>query len=158
MKKVLFEDGFKRFNIGEVVEEFRKFWKEYPLVPYCLIVASDSQPHKTYVQYATSVILHRIGKGGTFFVKREKKAGNPGMHSRIWEEAQRSVLMAQLILPALQEAIGKDGTVEIHVDTSPKGKTRSMIRAITGYIEAEGFTARVKPNAPGVRVADRFSK
>lgn len=154
----LFLDGEKHLSFVDAVDVLAAFYNESPDDTYCLIVATDSQPHRQYSVFATSIILHRVGKGATFVVKRDKVAGKMHMRPRIWEEARRSIEMAHKFVEWLEPRISKNNNVEIHIDTSPKGKTRDMIRALVGFVESQGFTARVKPDAPGVRVADRFSK
>lgn len=158
METGLFIDGEKHICFVDAVDALAAFYNEFPEDAYCLIVATDSQPHKQYSVFATSIILHRVGKGATFVVKRDKVMRKMHMRSRIWEEAKRSIEMAHKFIEWLDPRIGKNNNVEIHIDTSPAGKTRDMIRALTGFVEAQGFTARVKPDAPGVKVADRFSK
>ncbi len=154
----LFLDGEKHLCFVDAVDALAVFYNESPEDSYCLIVATDSQPHRQYSIFATSVILHRVGKGATFLVKKDKVNGKMHMRARIWEEAKRSIEMAQEFVEWFESRVGKNNNVEIHIDTSPAGKTRDMIRALTGFVESQGFTARVKPDAPGVRVADRFTK
>lgn len=158
MNTGLFQDGEKHLSFVEAVDSLAVFYNKSPDDQYRLIVATDSQPHRQYSVFATSIILYRVGKGATFLIKKDEVMGKMSMRARIWEEAKRSIEMAHKFVEWLEGRIGKNNNVEIHIDTSLRDETRDMIRSLQAWVTAAGFDAKVKPNAPGVKVADRFTK
>ncbi|MBI4127802.1 MAG: ribonuclease H-like YkuK family protein [Parcubacteria group bacterium] len=143
-------------SLREVVEEVMAYLDESPDDRFILIVGSDSQNH-VGTDYVTAIVAHHVGRGGRYFWTRQHDEKNLPLRQRIYQEATRSMELAQELVKLLGErAIAHN--VEIHVDVGQNGPTREMIREVVGMIRGSGFAVKVKPEAYGAFVvADRYT-
>lgn len=133
-----------------------------PQSKYRIVIGSDSQPkNDDNFDFITAIVIHRVGKGGIYFFKREVKKGYRDLkylRRRIYEEATLSLTTADTFL----EVVKNDGItkfdVEIHVDIGNFGETREMINEIVGMIRGSGFIVKTKPDSfAATKVADRHT-
>ncbi len=149
----------------EVIREIINYMSEKPDKFYDIIVGCDScsgeDPH-----FPIALVILRVGEGGRFFLKKiaykERKFYN--WKERILEEVLLSCRMALY----LKENFDKKITEEkqrffyqfryIHADVGENGKTKDMIKEVTGLIKGNGFEPKIKPDSfVASSVADRFS-
>lgn len=146
-------------ELPEVREKILAFLSEDPEGKYQLVVGTDSQPHNgAGVDFVTAIVVHRVGHGGIYFWKRIVNKKHYVLRQRMYEEATRSLEMAETVLALLH----KDGVtrydVEIHVDIGSIGDTREMIGEIVGMIRGSGYRVKTKPESYGAsKVADRYT-
>ena len=148
-----------RLTFKEVIYRLGAFMLQKPDQPYTIIIGTDSQKYSSRVSFVSAIIVHREGGGAIYFWDKEvlfKKYF--ALEPRMFEEATRSINLAQKFLEEFKiEGITRFD-VEIHVDIGSKGKTRELIRAVTGMIEGSGFAVKTKPQAFGAAsVADRHT-
>lgn len=125
---------------------------------FALTVGTDSQSFKRTSKVVTVIALHHIGKGGIFFYSVERKAKFRDLRTKIYDETLRSLDLSKELLHFLFEA-KIDLEIIVHVDIGMKGRTRDMIQEIVGYVTAEGFACKVKPDSnTASRIADMISK
>jgi len=125
---------------------------------YRVVIGSDSQVHNhDDVDFVSAVIVHRIGSGGIYFWQRERISKPYALRERIYEEATRSMALAEEFLQAFKERV-LEYDLEIHVDVGRLGETRAMINEVVGMIRGSGFEVKIKPEAYGAQsVADRYT-
>ena len=124
---------------------------------YAIEVGTDSQTGSV-TKFVTAVVVHRRGKGGIFFYFPLICKKMPQLRDRIYMETGLSISCA---VGLLESFLDNDTMYDIviHCDIGPNGKTRELIREITGYVTASGFDCKVKPEGTAAcTVADRFSK
>lgn len=143
-------------------EAFNKIAEEIQLNKddeYVISVGTDSQ---TYAQMkiVTVIAIHRVGKGGKFFYYTEYLDRPNSVRDKLYIETQKSLDISKELTEFLYNR-GLDFNIIIHVDMgdSKKGKTYELINEIMGWITAEGFVGKYKPDSnTASEIADRLSK
>ena len=156
----------KRFNspthgqlgFAEVVKKIAEYMEEVPDRKYRVVIGTDSQVHnREEADFVSALIVHRVGSGGIYFWTREKRKKPYALRERIYEEATRSMGLAEEFLQAFKEQV-LEYDLEIHVDVGRLGETRAMINEVVGMIRGSGFEVKIKPEAYGAQtVADRYT-
>lgn len=149
---------------SDMVSEVASFVDEEPSSFYSLVIGTDSQEKSANgaaeVDYVTAIVIHRKGKGGRYFWKKEKVNGKaPHLRDKIYTETLMSLGVAKDIVPELRRLISPAKyDLEIHIDVGPLGPTREMIREVVGIVSGNGFTAKTKPESWGAStVADKHA-
>ena len=125
-----------------------------------IMVGTDSQPKPASrsVTFVTAIIVHRVGKGGRYYVHREQHHHLYALRQRMMTEAAYSLQIGGL----LSEQLGrtkKSWPIEVHLDIGEKGATKQVVREIVAWITQSGYEAKIKPDAYGAsKVADRYTK
>lgn len=170
MEKVL--DGYffnptkGNLKIKKVIEELFNYISEKPEKFYDIIVGCDSssgqEPH-----FPLAVVILRVGEGGRFFLKKNTYKGRKFFNwkTRILEEVLLSCQLALYLRENFEKKI-EDSKQEnihyqfryIHADVGENGKTKDMIKEVTGLIKGNGFEPKIKPESfAASTVADRYS-
>ena len=124
---------------------------------YTIEVGTDSQTSDV-TKYVTAIVVHKRGRGGIFFYFTLACKRMPHLRDRIYMETSLSIGCAVELLESFLDC-GMMYDISIHCDVGPNGRTRELIREITGYVTASGFDCKVKPEGTtACMVADRFSK
>ena len=150
-------------TIPQVVSEVASFVGEDPARLYRLVIGTDSQTRringKSEIDYVTAIVVHRQGRGGRYFWKKEKVFQKPILRDKIYTETVMSLGIAQDIVPLLRKEISAAKyDLEIHIDVGPLGPTRDMIKEVVGMVNGNGFTAKTKPESWGASsVADKHT-
>ncbi len=150
-------------KIEGVIKELFNYISEKPEKFYDIIVGCDSssgeEPH-----FPVAVVILRVGEGGRFFLRKikykERKFHN--WKTRILEEVFLSCQLALFLREKLeQQILGNNFPYQfryIHADIGENGKTKDMIKEVTGLIRGNGFEPKIKPESfVASTVADRFS-
>lgn len=168
----MLKDGNVQFNsptkgvvsISDIVSEIVSFVEEEPSRFYRLVIGTDSQTRKidgnSEVDFVTAIVVHRIGRGGRYFWRKEKRNGNPPiLRDKIYTETLMSLEVAQSLVPEIRKLVSPAKyDLEIHIDVGPLGPTREMIREVVGMVNGNGFVARTKPDSWGAStVADKHT-
>jgi len=110
------------------------------------------------------VVVLRVGEGGRFFLKKIAYKGRKfyNYKQRILEEVFLSCQMAIYLKENFEKKIeNKNFRYQfryIHADVGENGKTKDMIKEVTGLIKGNGFEPKIKPESfVASTVADRFS-
>ncbi len=162
----------------KVADELINYICEKPEKFYDIIVGCDSssgeEPH-----FPLAVVILRVGEGGRFFLKKIAYKGRKfyNYKQRILEEVFLSCQAASYLKKELEKKI-KNKTLRepdeavfgnkkeklhyqfryIHADVGSNGKTKDMIKEVTGLIKGNGFEPKIKPESfAASSVADRFS-
>lgn len=148
----------------ELVLEIADFMRADRQAYYKLVVGSDSQGKKEngerVVDFVTAVVIHRLGKGGRYFWKKERRTKIGSLRDKIYLETVLSLETAQKLVPKLKTALVNLAPydLEIHIDVGEVGPTREMIKEVVGMVTGSGFVAKTKPESYGAYVvADKHT-
>ncbi|MFC1710321.1 ribonuclease H-like YkuK family protein [Patescibacteria group bacterium] len=147
----------------EMIGEIAGFIDEEPTEFYRVVIGTDSQTRsnngKTQVDYVTAIIVHRKGRGGKYYWRKEKKYKVPVLREKIYTETQMSLELAQEIVPEIRRVVSPAKyDLQIHIDVGALGPTREMIKEVVGMVNGNGFTAKTKPESWGASsVADKHA-
>jgi len=145
-------------DFAEVVQKITSYMEEVPDQKYRVVIGTDSQMHnQKEADFVSALIVHRVGSGGIYFWTREKVERPYALRERIYDEATRSMALAERFLHSFKEKV-LEYDLEIHVDVGRLGETRQMINEVVGMIRGSGFKVKIKPEAYGAAtVADRYT-
>ena len=153
-----------KLNLDQFVGEVVIFMAEDRKADYKLIIGSDSHTRGENgvrtIDFVTAIVIHRIGKGGRYFWHKVRKEKIFSLREKIYEETTLSLMMAEIIVPILKEAIIglAPYELEIHIDVGEGGPTREMIKEVVGMVTGSGYIAKTKPESYGAYVvADKHT-
>jgi hypothetical protein len=167
MDKILqghfFNPTVGNLSLDDAIREVFRYIAEKPDKFYEIIVGCDSssseEPH-----FPLAIVVLRVGEGGRFFLKKisykDRKFYNYKV--RILEEVFLSCQLA-IYLKEIFDKKKKESNYNfqfryIHADVGENGKTKDMVREVTGLIKGNGFEPKIKPfSFAASNVADRFS-
>ncbi len=152
-------------KISQVIGEILSYMAEKPEKFYDIIVGCDSssgeEPH-----FPVAVVILRVGEGGRFFLKKVSYKNRKfcNWKTRILEEVLLSCQLALYLRENLekksQEVSNKNSYQfrYIHADVGENGRTKDMIKEVTGLILGNGFEPKIKPESfVASTVADRYA-
>jgi predicted RNase H-related nuclease YkuK (DUF458 family) len=150
---------------NQVVGEILAYINEKPERFYDIIVGCDSssgeEPH-----FPVAVVVLRVGEGGRFFLKKigYKNRKFYNWKTRILEEVflscQLALHLKEIFEGRIKELVNSSNYQfrYIHADIGENGKTKDMIKEVTGLIRGNGFEPKIKPESfVASTVADRYS-
>lgn len=141
-----------------IIEKIAGFIKADTNFRYKVIVGTDSETHNRHGDFVTAIIVHRIGKGGIYFWRRNLLLNVVSIADRIAKETQLSIELAWKLRDTFQYNGLSGYEPEIHLDVGENGVTRDMIRWVTGMVLGSGLHYKIKPEAYGAsKVADRHT-
>lgn len=154
----------RKLSLDEVAKDIYNYVCEDTSHTYNIFTGADSQREKGKTCYVTVISITREGCGGKNYIWKEVVKEKIQMRQRIWNEATRAVTSFTQ-LNKLLEDLGIDYTDvlvesdQVHADVGFNGQSRELINEITGYIEAYGFKAVIKPDAFVAQcIANKFTK
>ena len=156
-------------SLQQVIAEIFGYMQEMPEYKYEVIVGCDS-PSSDKPFFPIDIVILRTGFGGRFFLKKMQYPDNylkrfanvpTNWKMRILQEVYLSCELA-LSLKEVLETENKLGLKYdfqyIHADVGEKGKTKEMVKEVTGLIRSNGFEPGIKPNSfVASVVADRYT-
>ena len=107
--------------------------------------------------FVSAVMVHRVGKAGRYFWKKNTGIRTFDRHDRILKEAYFSLDIAHRLVAELRDKLnGHLYDFEIHLDIGQNGPTKELIQELVGMITGNGFKAKIKPESyAATSVADR---
>lgn len=148
-------------GMENVIAELAAYIQEDPSSHYRIAVGSDGEGSGTVV-FPVAITIHRVGRGGRFFVTRVRKDNINTLYQKIHTEAWLACEMGMELRKRAAElpegaAILRQN-IEIHIDVGEGGPTREMIKEVVGMARGLGFEVFIKPESPAAScVADKFS-
>ena len=149
-------------DFSQVVNDIVEFMTEDDGSKYAVVVGTDSEGLAQVkgvpgiADFVSVITVHRIGKHGRYFWKKNKGIKTFDRHDRMLKEASFSLELAQRVTDELRPKLG--GLLynfEIHLDIGYNGPTKAFIQEIVGMVTGSGFTARIKPESYAAnKVAD----
>lgn len=146
-------------SLGAVMEQVSLFIRKHPDKQYRIIIGTDSAPRQP-VQFVSAITIWRIGNGAIHFWTRSPKVRTASLRERIYQEAMRSITLAQEVRSQLKDILGEEifWDDQIHIDVGHNGPTREFVDSVVGMVKGYGFEAVTKPYSFGASsVADRHT-
>ena len=159
-------------SFQEVIKDIKEYIAADPAFFYDIIVGCDS-PSSDKPFFPIAIVVLRKGAGGRFFLKKMtypesylKRFVNVSTNwkQRILQEVYLSCELALILRETLEKEFGKsrpDFKYEfayIHADVGEHGKTKEMVKEVTGLIKGHGFEPMIKPLSFAASVvADRYT-
>ncbi len=159
-------------SFEQVIAEIRQYITEKPAFLYDIVVGCDS-PSTDKPFFPIAIVVLRKGQGGRFFLKKMHYAENylkrfrdipNNWKQRILQEVYLSCELALTLRETLEKQFGvaREGFnyqfAHIHADIGEYGKTKEMVREVTGLIKGHGFEPQIKPFSFAASVvADRYT-
>lgn len=164
LKGSFFNPTKGKLSSQEVIEEILSYIKERPEMFYDVIVGCDSSSEES-PNFPLVVAVLRKGEGGRFFLKKIKYSQDfnkkfINWRNRILQEVLLSCDLALYLKGSFLEKFNNSNCQfkYIHADISENGKTKDMVKELTGLIRGNGFEPKIKPEAYVASVvADRYS-
>jgi len=142
----------------EIIEKIALFIKADSNFKYKVIVGTDSESRNKQGDFVTAIVVHRIGKGGIYFWRRQLLPNMVAIADRIAKETQLSIELAWRLRDTFQHNGLSGYEPEVHLDVGEGGVTRDMIRWVTGMVLGSGLQYKIKPEAfAATKVADKHT-
>jgi predicted RNase H-related nuclease YkuK (DUF458 family) len=106
-------------------------------------IGTDSIQKGKDTKFITVIIAYTRGRGGAMLFSKAIEPRINSMRERLSKEVWKSVDLAMNLI----DYLGQD--VKIHVDCSlgAKNKSSQYAKELAGLVEAQGFTALLKPDS-----------
>lgn len=159
-------------DFTRVIKEIFDYISADPGFFYDVVVGCDS-PSSDKPFFPIAIVVLRKGQGGRFFLKKMHYSDNylkrftgvsTNWKQRILQEVYLSCELALTLRETLEKEFGQARQgfnyqfAHIHADVGEQGKTKEMVKEVTGLIKANGFEPRIKPFSFAASVvADRFT-
>jgi len=160
---------FKKVD-GTLVENIEKYVKNWTKDnPHGqVIIGCDSQVHGRRIKYSIAVVMHHIDRMGTghgahvliadSWEKRMAKSPLEEMPSKLWKEAEFTLMAAQMVDGA-DEIFKKRMVLHLDYSDNAKDKSNIMFASGIGYLTGMGYHAEGKPHAyVATHTADAFCR
>ncbi|QNO14892.1 ribonuclease H-like YkuK family protein [Alkalicella caledoniensis] len=156
---MIFEDPKgNKVEIKSIRNHISKLIGQYPEDFFKIIIGTDSQQKGNKLTFVTVIVIYRIGKGGTYYLRTQKRLEPVPLREKIYIETKMSLDTADTLKTNSMEGYVK-GNLEIHVDVGQNGETKILIKEIIKYMEDRGYKILIKPNSfAASKVADRHTK
>lgn len=152
-----------KLTLTQVLAEIAGFTNEDKQASYRVVIGTDSQAKRingeAEIDFVSAVVVHRIGRGGRYFLTRQKQKRAYVLREKIYTETMLSLQLAERLVPELRRNIPASiYDLEIHIDVGPIGPTREMIKEVVGMVTGSGYTAKTKPESYGASsIADKHT-
>lgn len=159
-------------DFSEVIKEIYHYISAQPEFFYDIVVGCDS-PSSDKPFFPIAIVVLRTGAGGRFFLKKMHYPDNylkrfmnvtTNWKNRILQEVYLSCELALTLRETLEKEFGASRQgfnyqfAYIHADVGEQGKTKEMVKEVTGLIKSNGFEPRIKPFSFAASVvADRYT-
>ena len=112
--------------------------------PECQVhVGCDSQNYSNVTVYATTVVIRFPRRGAHVLYYKEKLPRINDMWTRLWNEVERSVEIAQFIENECEVSVHQ---VDMDFNEDPSFPSNKLLTAARGYVQSLGFMGKAKPN------------
>lgn len=155
-----------------VIKEIFEYISAEPGFFYDIVVGCDS-PSIDKPFFPIAIVVLRKGQGGRFFLKKMQYPDaylkrftdvKRNWKQRILQEVYLSCELALELRETLEREFGAARAgfnyqfAYIHADVGEHGKTKEMVREVTGLIKGHGFEPKIKPFSFAASVvADRYT-
>ena len=157
---------YGELSIEEIPEKIKEYYernKHYD-TPISIVIGTDSQ-NFNYTKEVSVIAILTEGHGGIFFYNIRSRDRIVDVRQKLHTETQDSLTIADMLLNKFEtkeyEEIFLNTTFTIHIDagTNEKGKTKSLIPELCGWVKALGFDVKIKPDSYAASsIADKLSK
>ncbi|MER3406834.1 MAG: hypothetical protein C4278_00150 [Patescibacteria group bacterium] len=146
----------KNLSKNDLILEIEKFILEDNNFDYKILVGTDSEVIDKKIEFISVIVIHRVGKGGRFFWKKQWKNKPLALYDRLWQEALISLNISQELLKELTRK-NLSFYFEIHLDLGNNGRSSSTLKEIINLVKGYGFSVKIKPESYAAsKVADKL--
>ncbi len=172
LKGQFFSPTKGNLEFANVIKEIFDYISAGPEFFYDIVVGCDS-PSTDKPFFPIAVVVLRKGQGGRFFLKKMHYPDNylkrftnvrTNWKQRILQEVYLSCELALTLRETLEKEFGAARAgfnyqfAYIHADIGEHGKTKEMVKEVTGLIKGHGFEPMIKPMSFAASVvADRYT-
>ena len=107
-----------------------------------VLVGSDSQNRSDHTIYTTTVVLRFHRNGAHVLYRREKQKRIRDLWTRLWGEVERSLDVAHALS---REGGVRVSRIDMDINSDPRFASQKLHTTAVGYIRAQGYEARTKP-------------
>jgi len=107
-----------------------------------VLVGSDSQNRSQHTIYTTTVVLRYYRNGAHVLYRREKQQRIRDLWTRLWGEVERSLDVAHALS---REGGVRVSRIDMDINSDPRFASHKLHTTAVGYIRAQGYEARTKP-------------
>jgi len=155
-------------EFSEVIKDINSYIAAQPEFFYDIVVGCDS-PSSDKPFFPIAIVVLRKGAGGRFFLKKMHYSDNflkrfvnvpTSWKQRILQEVYLSCELALSLKEVLSKELNGSNYqfAYIHADVGEHGKTKEMVKEVTGLIKGSGFEPMIKPYSFAASVvADRYT-
>lgn len=121
-----------------------------------ICIGTDSQEHKTSIEFATVIVFLRERSGGFMLIENTRTEDKISIKERMIREVAKSIDIAYQLCDIIDRY---EIELEVHADinTDPKFKSNTALSEAMGYILSMGYVFKAKPEAfASSSCADRF--
>ena len=157
---------YGKLELNQIPEKLNIFYEDKKKYgePIEITIGTDSQNKDGATKIVSVISIICKGHGGIFFhhVVYHKLIDN--VRDKLETETDLSIKVAQSLIAQLEteyKTLFKSCPISIHIDAgnSPKGRTKDLIQALTGWVHGMGYNYEVKPKSYAASsIADRLSK
>ncbi|MBI1183539.1 hypothetical protein GC194_04675 [bacterium] len=143
---------------GEILEEVENIIKRERARGFKLkvCIGTDSQEHKSGVDFASVIVFLRERNGGFMLVENTRITDKISIKERMITEVAKSIDIAYRLCDML-DRYGVELEVHADINTDPKFKSNTALSEAMGYIKSMGYEFKAKPDAfASSSCADRF--
>ena len=160
-------ETYGQLNLSEIPGKLMDYYNRNTVYgePMEITIGTDSQNHSSGTKIVTVISIICKGHGGLFFYESEYRDLINIIKQKLETETYISLETAKSLLDELDDdryrILIDECPLSIHIDAgnAPNGKTRDLIRALTGWVHAMGYDCEVKPDSYSAStIADRLSK
>ena len=160
-------ETYGKLNLCDIPEKLMDFYDRNTVYgeQMELAIGTDSQNHSSGTKIVTVISMICKGHGGIFFYESEYRDLINIIKQKLETETYISLETAKSLLDELDtdeyRVLMDNCPLSIHIDAgnAPNGKTRDLIKGLTGWVHAMGYECEVKPDSYSAStIADRLSK
>ena len=164
--RILGEEKKGWFDCDKIAKIIFDYIVEQPEETYEVVIGTDSQNHER-TKISKVIAARRIGHGGKVFYKNEFGDRIDDLRQKIYEETQQSLSIANEVVEKVEMLFLENEidieqmnvSFQIHCDIGRYGKTQTLIKDITSWVQSLGFEVQIKPDSwAASAVADKLSK
>ena len=106
-----------------------------------VLVGTDSQNRSGHTIYTTTVVLRYRKNGAHVLYRREKRERIRDLWTRLWGEVERSLDVAHQLMAGGVTV----SRIDMDLNSDPRFGSHKLHTTAVGYVRAQGYEARTKP-------------
>lgn len=148
----------KKFKLysGELIHDLGKYISDYmtKFPDTEIFIGTDSKDRYETV-YVSVVVFRHPNHGAHVIFRRDYEKKSPDLFTKLWREVEKASDLAHYVKNYMPE--GKILTVDLDLNSLKRHASNIAHDAGKGYLVAQGFNVRTKPQAWGAsRAADHL--
>lgn len=150
------------FTFSEMRTAIKAFIEEGEHEEYKISVGTDAQKHKGFTKFVTAIMVHRVGKGGQYYILTEEVQFISSLRQKIMHEVGLTYQFKEMLKDELGDFLIEHNIhIKPHADIGEYGETKKLITEIKGMFKGFGQEEEVeiKPYSNAASsIANKHSK